>query len=240
METVMNGSKERLVVEYTRFKIAGSRAQAFLDVLRKAIRQIQFRCLGCELARCFDDRECYILRIDWESGEQLRRFYEDLDGQAFHRALRDFEPDIQERRHWELTEVAHIPAALLSGITESLDILPDRPPWNRLYPWILERLHQKILVEQMAEQVNMSPRNFARVFGREFRLSPGEFLDRVRVAAAKSDLEEGQSVEQVAYARGFGSSSTMRRAFLRVTGTTPSQYRHENRPSGTGIAVSAA
>jgi AraC-like DNA-binding protein len=171
----------------------------------------------------------------------LRRFREDLAGQAFRRSLRDFEPDIQERRRWELTEVVHIPAELLSGVTESLGVLPDRPPWNRLYPWILERLHQKILVEQMAERVNMSPRNFARVFRREFRLSPGEFLDRVRVAAARADLEEGvQSVEQVADARGFGSSSTMRRAFLRVMGETPSQYRHEIRPSATGMAASAA
>jgi AraC-like DNA-binding protein len=230
-----------VVVEYTRFRIAGNRAQAFLDALRKAIRHIQFRCLGCELTCCSDDREWYTLRIEWESAEQLRRFHEDLAGQAFRRALRDFESDIQEQRHWELTNVVHVPAALLSGITESLYIVPDRPPWNRLYPWILERLHQKILVEQMAERVNMSPRNFARVFRREFRLSPGEFLDRVRVAAAKTDLEEGiQSVEQVADARGFGSSSTMRRAFLRVMGTTPSQYRHEIRLPATGITASAA
>jgi len=84
---------------------------------------------------------------------------------------------------------------------------------------------EKILVEQMAEQVNMSPRNFARVFLRDFHIPPREFLDRVRIAAAKRDLEKDvESVDQIADARGFASSSTMRRAFLRVLGMAPSHY----------------
>jgi AraC-like DNA-binding protein len=237
----MNGNKDRVVVEYIRFKIAGSRVPCFLDALRKAIRHIQFRCLGCELTRCSDDREWYTLRVEWESDEQLRHFNEDLAGQAFRQTLREFEPDVQEQRRWDLTDVTQVPAPLRSGIAEILGIIPDRPPWNRLYPWMLERLHQKILVEQMAERVNMSPRNFARVFSREFHLSPGEFLDRVRVSVARVDLEEGvQSLEQVATARGFGSSSTMRRSFLRVMGTTPSQYRDEIRLAAQEIAASAA
>jgi transcriptional regulator GlxA family with amidase domain len=118
--------------------------------------------------------------------------------------------------------------ALRTEIAEGLGAVPDRSPWNRLYPWILEHLPQNILVEQMAERVNMSPRNFARVFRREFRVPPGEFLERVRVAAAKSDLlATAQCIEQIAVAKGFGSSSTMRRTFLRVLGTAPGQYREK-------------
>ena len=156
----------------------------------------------------------------------MLRFREYLAGKVFHQAVSGFERDIQEDRHWELTDVVHRPVTMGWQIAEGLGILPDRPPWIRLYPWLLEHLHERILVERMAEQVNMSPRNFARVFRCEFHVPPGEFLDRVRLASAKSDLESGmQSIEQIAIARGFGDSSTMRRAFMRVLGVTPSRYR---------------
>jgi AraC-like DNA-binding protein len=164
--------------------------------------------------------------MDWGSKEQVGRFRDGFAGRAFHRAIESFEGDIREHRHWELIDVVTPSVALRLGNTEILGILPNRPPWNRLCSWIVEHLQQRILVDQMAEHVNMSPRNFARVFRREFHIPPGEFLDRVRVAAAVSDLEEGaQSIEQIAFAHGFRSGSTMRRAFLRVLGVTPSEYR---------------
>jgi transcriptional regulator GlxA family with amidase domain len=99
-------------------------------------------------------------------------------------------------------------------------------PLNRLQVWILDRLHENLTVEKMADQVHMSARNFARVFAREFQMTPGEYLDSVRVEAARKRLEETrESVEQVAAAIGFGSASTMRRAFLRILDVTPNGYR---------------
>ena len=214
-----------LVVQYTRYRIDENRRQAFLDAHREAGPHLQFRCLRYELTHCSDERDWYTLRIEWESVEELRRFSGDMAGKAFLQAVNGFAHDIQEQRQWELTDIVHTAAASRSGFAEGFGSLPGLPPWNRLYPWILEHLPQKILVEQMAERVNMSPRNFARVFRREFRIPPGEFLDRVRVAAAKHLLQEGvQSIEQIATATGFGSSSTMRRAFLRVLGVAPSKH----------------
>jgi transcriptional regulator GlxA family with amidase domain len=67
------------------------------------------------------------------------------------------------------------------------------------------------------------------------------FLDRVRVTAAKADLDEGLlTAEQIAYARGFGTTSTMRRTFLRVLGEPPSRCRDASRQSSMVTAASAA
>ncbi len=99
-------------------------------------------------------------------------------------------------------------------------------PLNRLQVWILDHLHEKLSVERMATQVHMSARNFTRVFTREFQMTPGEYLDRVRVEAARKRLEETRdTVEHVAAAAGFRNPSTMRRAFLRVLDVTPNAYR---------------
>jgi AraC-like DNA-binding protein len=102
---------------------------------------------------------------------------------------------------------------------------------NRLPVWILDHLGENLAVEQMAAQVNMSPRNFVRVFGREFHMTPGEYLDRVRVEAARKQLENtNETIEKIAAAVGFVSSSTMRRPFHRVLDVTPSDYRARFRP----------
>ncbi len=101
---------------------------------------------------------------------------------------------------------------------------------NRLQVWILDHLHENLTVDRMAARMNMSPRNFARVFRREFRMTPGEYLDSVRVEAARKRLEETkESVEQIAAAMGFGAASTMRRAFLRILDVTPRGYRERFR-----------
>ncbi|MBV9401572.1 MAG: GlxA family transcriptional regulator [Bryobacterales bacterium] len=97
---------------------------------------------------------------------------------------------------------------------------------NRLQVWIFDHLAEELTIERLAAQANMSARHFARVFAREFQMTPGEYLDRVRVEAARKRLEDtDDAVEEVATAVGFGTGSTMRRAFLRVLDIGPADYR---------------
>ena len=76
----------------------------------------------------------------------------------------------------------------------------------------------------------------ARVLGAcmiELGVTPARYVEQVRVEAARRRLEEGDAgVEQVAAGCGFGSSETMRRAFLRSVRVSPSEYRQRFRPSG--------
>ena len=73
----------------------------------------------------------------------------------------------------------------------------------------------------------MSPRNFARTFALEVGTTPGDYVERVRVEAARRLLESGPvAVEAVARRCGFGTVETMQRTFRRTLGVSPSQYRH--------------
>jgi transcriptional regulator GlxA family with amidase domain len=97
---------------------------------------------------------------------------------------------------------------------------------NGLQVWILDHLGEELTVERLAVQAKMSPRHFARIFARDFRMTPGQYLDRMRVEAARKRLEDtDEAMEQIAAAVGFGVPSTMRRAFLRVLDITPADYR---------------
>ena len=59
--------------------------------------------------------------------------------------------------------------------------LIGNPTIRRVCEWILEHLREDITVEKMAEYAAMSPRNFARVFVRELRVTPAKFINKLRV-----------------------------------------------------------
>lgn len=104
--------------------------------------------------------------------------------------------------------------------------LAERDPLRDLQAFIVESPDVEHTVESLAERVGMSARNFSRVFTKQVGQSPARFVERVRVEAARRRLEEsGHSVDQVADEVGFGTSETMRRAFLRQIGVGPTAYR---------------
>jgi transcriptional regulator GlxA family with amidase domain len=108
----------------------------------------------------------------------------------------------------------------------------DRQPLRELQSWVLENLAGRLDVEALAAHVAMSPRNFARVFGREMGITPGKFVERLRVETARRRLEETRrSLEKIAQECGFGSVGSMRTVFRRVLGIAPRQYRQHFRGS---------
>lgn len=97
-------------------------------------------------------------------------------------------------------------------------------PFDDLENWIFEHIAEDLSVERLAANVNMSARQFTRVFRSEKGTTPARFVERVRVEVARSLLEaSGAGVKSVAARCGFGSADSMRRSFLRVVGTTPSE-----------------
>ncbi|MFQ6393282.1 GlxA family transcriptional regulator [Nocardia sp. KC 131] len=82
----------------------------------------------------------------------------------------------------------------------------------------------------MATRATLSERHLTRLFRKEIGMSPAQYVEQVRVEAAQSLLESGDDgVATVARHCGFGSEETMRRTFLKVLGTTPTDYRRRFR-----------
>jgi transcriptional regulator GlxA family with amidase domain len=88
-------------------------------------------------------------------------------------------------------------------------------------------------LEALSARAGFSVRHLTRVFRRELGLTPGRYVERVRVEAAKARLETGdESLAAVARAVGFGSEETLRRAFRREAATSPAGYRRRFRTTG--------
>lgn len=92
--------------------------------------------------------------------------------------------------------------------------------------FVLGHLDQDLSVQRLAGLAAMSERNFARVFARETRVTPAEFVERARLDAARVLLESGpEPLKTVAHRCGFGSAARMRVAFVKHLGVTALQYR---------------
>ncbi len=113
------------------------------------------------------------------------------------------------------------------------------PTIRKVCEWILEHLREDITVEGLAEQAAMSPRNFARVFVRELRITPAKFINKLRVENASQHLIETQlSLDEIAYHCGLKTSENLRRQFLNFFEVTPAQYRKTFQSSLYGAGLS--
>jgi transcriptional regulator GlxA family with amidase domain len=102
----------------------------------------------------------------------------------------------------------------------------DLKPLRELQVWMAENLRQNLSVDQLASRVAMSPRNFARVFVREFGTTPAGLVENLRIEASRRILETTEkSLKEIAASVGFHSVEVMRRAFERNLGTSPKRYR---------------
>jgi transcriptional regulator GlxA family with amidase domain len=109
----------------------------------------------------------------------------------------------------------------------------ERHPIRELQQYIADHPGADLSLPRLAARVQMSPRHFARVFQAEIGVSPGRYVERVRLETARRRLEESdQTVEAIAAATGFGSAETLRRVFQARLSVSPTEYR---RTFGSGV-----
>ncbi len=76
----------------------------------------------------------------------------------------------------------------------------------------------------------MSVRHFTRVFTAEVGETPGKFVERVRVEAARVELETtNDTLDLIAARCGFGTAESLRRVTQRRLGVAPDAYRRRLR-----------
>jgi len=89
-----------------------------------------------------------------------------------------------------------------------------------------ENLGEKISFESLASKLALSRRNFDRRFIKATGNTPLEYMQRVKMEAAKTLLEKGRkSVFEVMDEVGYNDERTFRDIFKRITGLSPADYR---------------
>ncbi len=81
-------------------------------------------------------------------------------------------------------------------------------------------------IDKMAEFAGMSSTHFRRLFRKMFGMSPGKYLQALRMKeAARLLLESSATIESIALSVGFSDGNYFSRAFSSLYGMAPSSYR---------------
>jgi transcriptional regulator GlxA family with amidase domain len=104
---------------------------------------------------------------------------------------------------------------------------PD-PEIRRAQDIIEHRFSERISVDDLAEEVAVGRRSFERRFKRVTNNSVLEYVQRVKIEAAKRSFETSlKNINEVMWDVGYTDSKAFRTVFKKVTGLTPNEYRNK-------------
>jgi YesN/AraC family two-component response regulator len=94
---------------------------------------------------------------------------------------------------------------------------------------IFQRMHSKIVVGELAEELHVSMEYLSALFKRTEQITISEYILRAKVKLARNLLVYSEyTIENIGLYLGFSSQSHFGRVFKKYTGVTPNMYRKIN------------
>jgi transcriptional regulator GlxA family with amidase domain len=110
-------------------------------------------------------------------------------------------------------------------VFEGLKEHPDREI-RQVQDYIENNIEKKVTVDFLADRCAMNRVNFSRRFKRATKISPVDYIQRMKMEAAKRGLESGRkNINEIMYGVGYTDVKAFRTIFKKVAGITPLEYR---------------
>ncbi|MGZ5247554.1 MAG: GlxA family transcriptional regulator [Flavitalea sp.] len=104
----------------------------------------------------------------------------------------------------------------------------DDPEVKEAQDYIEKNIEERISVETLASRVSVGRRSLERRFKQATSNSILEYIQRVKIEAAKRSFENSRkNINQVMYDVGYTDTKTFRATFKKITGLTPIEYRNK-------------
>lgn len=131
----------------------------------------------------------------------------------------------------DIDRISQSPFIIFSGQKSHAD-----EPVKQAQEFIEKHYHEKITVDQLASMFAVGRRSLERRFKSATANTVMEYLQRVKVEAAKKGLETGRkSVNEVMYDVGYVDVKAFRSVFKKVTGLSPVEYRNKYNREATAL-----
>ena len=99
-------------------------------------------------------------------------------------------------------------------------------PVKKAQEFIENNFQEKITIDQLASMLALGRRNMERRFKKATCNTVTEYIQRVKIEAAKKNLETGRkNINEVMYEVGYSDTKAFRTIFKRITGLSPIEYR---------------
>jgi len=94
--------------------------------------------------------------------------------------------------------------------------------------YIEKNIHERITIDELAAVATMGRRSFERRFRQATNNSVLEYVQRVKIEAAKRQFESSRkNINEVMYDIGYTDTKAFRDLFKKITGLTPVEYRNK-------------
>jgi transcriptional regulator GlxA family with amidase domain len=121
----------------------------------------------------------------------------------------------------EIDRGSQSPFIIFNGQKEHED-----EPIKKAQMFIEKNFQKKITVDELASMLALSRRNLERRFKKATSNTTVEYIQRVKIEAAKQSLESSrENINEVMYKVGYSDSKAFRTTFKKITGLSPLQYR---------------
>lgn len=95
----------------------------------------------------------------------------------------------------------------------------------RIQEYMEKNYQERITVDELCDEMAMSRRTFERRFKKATANTVIEYLQRIKVEAAKKELEKGRkTINEVMYEIGYSDPKAFRDVFKKITDMTPLDY----------------
>lgn len=112
----------------------------------------------------------------------------------------------------------------------SIDLTRKKTLAEQIHAYLTEHFTEEVSVSSLATRFNYSKDHIIRVFKSMYRITPHQYLTQCRICYSKILLSsEGMSVADAAAECGFADVSSFYRAFVRLEGISPAQYKELSR-----------
>ncbi len=101
-------------------------------------------------------------------------------------------------------------------------------PIKKAQEFIEKNFEDKITVDQLASKFALSRRNLERRFKKATDNTVTEYIQRVKIEAAKKNFESNRkNINEVMYDVGYSDTKAFRTTFKKITGLSPIMYRNK-------------
>ena len=109
-------------------------------------------------------------------------------------------------------------------------------PIKQAQEFIEKNVTERISVEELAVKYAIGKRHFIRRFKKATNNTPIEYIQRVKIEAAKKHLENSRkNVNEVMYDSGYTDIKAFRTVFKKITGLSPVEYRNKYNKEGVEV-----
>lgn len=123
----------------------------------------------------------------------------------------------------EIDRKSQSPFIMFSGQKKHED-----EPIRMAQEFIEKNVTERISVEELAVKFAIGRRHFERRFKKATNNTPVEYIQRVKIEAAKKHLENTRkNVNEVMYEVGYSDTKAFRTVFKKITGLSPIDYKNK-------------